>query len=123
MVKKVLRSENDIKAIGKKWYDDLDAWSYAPIQTMMGVHGLADRIGCVAVAVTPAMVGKTIGLFVASEYKKPGRRGERRRGMTVAQEQHMNDINKRGGLSIVCDGPDDLAILNRRLYDLITVPL
>ena len=118
---KNLSTENDVKALVKKWYDALGAWSYAPIQNGLGVHGIHDRVGCVPFLVTPAMVGKKIGLFVSVESKKPGRRGEKDRGMTSRQRHNLHGIRKASGLSICCDGQEDLDGLTREMLALLGV--
>ncbi len=115
-----IETETHVKGHAKAWYDELQAWSYAPIQNGMGEHGIHDRVGCVPVVVTQEMVGKKIGLFVSVESKKPGRRGERRRGMSVHQQDMLDDVRAAGGLSICCDGLEDLQALNTELYRLIT---
>jgi len=119
-----LETENQVKALVKDWYDLAGAWSYAPIQTGMGAHGIPDRIGCVPIVVTQTMVGKTIGLFVAIESKRPGRRGEKNRGLSPHQKNNLAVINLAGGLAICCDGEADLreldtciAVLPARLSD------
>lgn len=118
---KNLVSENDVKAVVKKWYEGMQAWSYAPVQSGLGVHGIADRVGVIPVTITPAMVGKKVGILVAVESKRPGRRGEPRRGMSQHQYDHMVDIKAAGGFSICCDGYEDLAELDRELLLLTTV--
>src|SRR5574341_898065 len=101
-------SENDVKALVKKWYDARLAWSYAPIQTGMGEHGIPDRVGCLPIVVTQEMVGKKIGLFVAVEAKKPGRRGERNAGANAVQCTRLRDIVKVNGIAALVDGTHDL---------------
>lgn len=113
------RTENDVKAQVKDWYDQRAAWHYAPIQNGLGVHGIHDRIGCMPVVVTPEMVGKRIGLFVSVESKRPGRRNEKDRGMSKHQVEHMRAIREAGGLSICCDGVEDLASLEGELSNLL----
>lgn len=110
---KELVTENDVKDLVKRWFDVRNAWSYAPIQTGMGVHGIHDRIGCVPVTITPNMVGRKIGVFVSIEAKAPGRRGEERRGMSPHQARHLKEIVAASGASIVCDGQEDLDLLMR----------
>lgn len=116
---KLIETEKDVKdKLVKPWYDTRGAWSYAPIQNGLGEHGIHDRIGCVPIVVTQEMVGKKIGLFVSVEAKKPGRRGEPRRGMSVHQQRHLDAIRLARGLSICCDGVDDLQLLDLRLREI-----
>ena len=114
-----LKPESDVKTLVADWFKSLSAWHYAPIQNGLGVHGIHDRVGCVPVTVTPAMVGKRIGLFASVEAKAEGRRNEQNRGMTTHQYNNMVDILIAGGLSIVCDGQEDLDGLSRRLIELV----
>ena len=109
---KQIRTENDVKALVKQWFADRGGWSYAPIQNGMGEHGIPDRVGCIPVTVTPEMVGKRIGLFVSIEAKAPGRRGELREGMSKHQQLKLKAIREAGGLSIRCDGYEDLSGLS-----------
>lgn len=115
-MKRAPKTENDVKALVKDWYDSLGAWSYAPIQNGLGVHGIHDRIGCVPITITPDMVGKRIGVFVSVESKKPGRRGEPRGGMSVHQNNHLIDIRAAGGFAICCDGKEDIAALHQSIF-------
>ena len=106
-MKKIV-TENHVKALVKDWFDARGAWSYAPIQTGMGVHGIPDRVGVVPIIITPEMVGKRIGLFVGIESKRPGRRTEQDRGLSKHQKMVMDAINAADGVAIVCDGQEDL---------------
>lgn len=115
-------TEADVKDNVKDWFDGMSAWHVAVVQSGMGVHGIHDRLGCVPIVVTQAMVGKRIGLFVSVEAKKPGRRGEKDRGMSAHQRDHMIAINKASGISICCDGFEDLAHLNWRVENLVLKP-
>lgn len=110
--KKDIVTENDVKTLVKKVFDDASAWSYAPIQTGMGVHGIPDRIACVPVVVTQEMVGRTVGLFVAVESKRPGRRGEKNAGATGQQLDQMHAIIEAGGVALLADGQDDADFLS-----------
>ena len=108
---KLIETENDVKALVKKAFDQAHAWSYAPIQTGMGVHGIPDRIACVPVTITPEMVGSTVGLFAAVEAKRPGRRGEKRGGASPAQVDIMREIIDAGGVAMMADSKEDIALL------------
>lgn len=109
---KTIKTEGDVKALVKKWFDERGAWSYAPVQNGLGVHGIPDRVGCVPVTIMQEMVGKKYGVFVAVECKKPGRRNEPDRGMSKHQAIVRSLIHKVHGKAIVCDGEDDLRFLN-----------
>jgi hypothetical protein len=54
------------------------------------------------------MVGKTIGLFVAVESKKPGRRGEKNGGAEPAQMNQLRGIVQAKGVGALVDGTHDL---------------
>jgi len=41
-------------------------------ESLAGVSAISDIIGCYPVEITPDMVGKKIGVYVAIEVKKPG---------------------------------------------------
>ena len=117
MPKKIV-TEDHVKDLVKRWFNTRLAWHYAPIQTGMGVHGIHDRVGCVPLTVTPAMVGKTVGLFVSVEAKRPGRRKEKDRGMSTHQEDMRIAVLDAGGAAICCDGLEDLARLDEALHSL-----
>lgn len=119
---KLIENENDVKALVKKEYDRAGAWSYAPIQTGMGVHGIPDRIGCVPVTITPEMVGQRVGLFVAVESKRPGRRGEKNAGASGQQVDILHDILDAGGVAMLADGEEDAAFLGTALKSLDSFP-
>lgn len=104
-------TEPKVKDKIKAWYDRLQAWSYAPVQNGMGVHGIPDRVGCVPVVITQDMVGKVFGMFVAIEAKGEGRRGEKDRGCTPNQVIQLTGIGKANGVALVCDGDEDLRSL------------
>lgn len=122
MVKKVITTENDVKKLVKKVFDDVLAWSYAPIQTGMGAHGIPDRVGCVPVRITQEMVGSVVGLFVAVEAKRPGRRGEKNAGATGQQIDQLRGIIDAGGIAMLVDGDVDVSILHRELRAIPDLP-
>lgn len=108
MKRKLVTTENDVKAIVKRWFDKWTAWSYAPIQNGMGVHGIPDRVGCVPIVVTQEMVGKRVGLFVAVEAKRPGRRGEANAGATGLQVVNLRGILDAAGVAALADCEEDM---------------
>jgi len=110
-----LETENDVKKLVKRWFDQHAAWSFAPVSRGMGAHGIPDRLGCVPIVVTPEMVGKTIGVFAAVESKRPGRRGEKNRGCNGMQVIQIGDIEAAHGAVVVCDGQEDLDQLEGKL--------
>lgn len=116
MARRKIVSESHVKELVKDWFESVGGWSYAPIQTGMGVHGIHDRVGGVPITITPEMVGQTVAILVSVESKRPGRRGERDRGMSAHQVDHMNAINRIGGVSVCCDGYEDLGALHQRLF-------
>lgn len=109
---RLIETENHVKDLVRQWYDKQGAWHYAPIQNGLGVHGIHDRIGCVPITVTPEMVGKTVGLFVSVEAKKPGRRNEENRGLSRHQYNNLTAILEAHGVSKVCDSEEDLQVLH-----------
>jgi len=115
---KTPETENDVKGLVRQWCDKHDAFHFAVVQNGMGTHGVHDRIAALPVTVTPEMVGKRIGVFLAIESKRPGRRGEARRGMSAHQALFMENVIKAGGLSICCDGEEDLLGLQYQLQRL-----
>jgi len=116
-------TENHVKDIARQWCDKHGAYHFAIVQNGMGVHGIHDRLMALPVVVTPEMVGKTIGVFVSIECKKPGRRGEKDRGMSKHQVLFMEGVQKAGGVSICCDGHEDLAELECRIDNLTMGPV
>lgn len=108
-MKKLPSTENDVKALVIQWFKDLGGFSFAPPASRgLGQHGIADRLGVIPVMVTPEMVGKKIGLFVAIEAKKPGRRGEKLAGATQAQVDFLKQVFASGGTGGLADCSLDL---------------
>jgi len=100
-MKRAPKTENDVKALVKTWFDQHFAWHYAPLQNGMGVHGIPDRIGCVPITVTQAMVGKRVGLFIAVECKAPHRINEKDGGVTKHQFDNICAICEAAGVAFV----------------------
>lgn len=111
MAKKIITTEEDVKELAKKALDKLAAWSFAPVQRGMGVHGIPDRLACVPVTITKDMVGKTVGLFVAVEAKRPGRRGEKNAGAKGSQVFQLRSILKAAGIAGLVDCETDITTL------------
>jgi hypothetical protein len=109
---KLIETEDDVKALVKKVLDNHNAWSFAPVQRGLGAHGIPDRIACVPVTITDAMVGQTIGMFVGIEAKRPGRRGESNAGATGQQINQLREIIDAGGVAMLVDGQEDVAFLD-----------
>lgn len=112
---KTLTTENHVKDIVRQWCDAHDAHHFAVVQNGMGVHGIHDRLAALPITITPEMVGKKVALFLAIECKKPGRRNEPDRGMSKHQVIFMEGVKKAGGVSVCCDGYEDLAVLESQL--------
>lgn len=73
----------------------------------------SDLVGVVPVTITPEMVGRTIGVFVAVECKRPGwhltpgdKRGQ-------AQQRFIDLVREVGGLGGFATDPADLAQILR----------
>lgn len=109
---KFIESENDVKKLVAKWYVSNNGYSYAPVQSGRGIHGVPDRVGCVPVKITPEMVGTTVGLFVAVESKAPGRRMEPKAGLAPAQFLQLEGIIDASGVGVLADGEVDITNLD-----------
>lgn len=118
-MKHELTTENAVKDVVRQWCDAQGAFHFAVVQNGMGVHGIHDRLIALPLTVTPAMVGKKIALFVSIEAKRPGRRGEKNRGMSKHQVLFWEGVTGAGGLSICCDGQEDLDRLTTQIAELM----
>lgn len=105
--------EAPVKRFVKEWFDSLTAWHYAPVQNGLGVVGIPDRVGCVPVTITPDMVGKTVGLFVAVECKAPGKEHT----VTPNQRRQLDAIHNAHGIGLVVSRKQDLPDLTAFLHD------
>lgn len=78
---------------------------HAPVR--VGMPGMADSLAVVAVTITPEMVGRTVGVAVAAEYKtNTGRQSEVQRNWQRAFEQ-------RGGIyRLIRSAADMLALVS-----------
>jgi hypothetical protein len=116
---KKIESEDHVKDMVRQWFDSKGAFSWCTVQNGLGIHGIHDRTGVVPLVVTPAMVGKRIGLLVSVEAKAPGRRTEQNRGMSKHQVLFWEGVTGAGGLSICCDGQEDLDRLEVQIAELM----
>lgn len=116
----ILETENQVKDLVRQWFGKQGAFSWCTVQNGLGIHGIHDRTGVIPLTITPNMVGKKIGLFVSVEAKKPGRRNEPDRGMSKHQVLFWEGVTKAGGLSVCCDGPEDLERLEEQIRDLVS---
>jgi hypothetical protein len=115
-------TEEHVKREVKEMYTDLEGWSFAPVQSGKGEHGIPDRIGFIPVTVTPEMVGTVLPVFVAVEAKKPGRRGEKFAGCTGQQVDKLRDITAHEGVAALVDHRSDLDFVVKMLRLLTTDP-
>lgn len=68
----------------------------------VGNPGEADTLGVVAVTITPEMVGQTIGVAVASEFKTAkGRQSDQQKAFQAAWE-------RRGGVYVLARSSEDI---------------
>ena len=112
-------TENAVKDLVRQWCDAKSAFHFAVVQSGLGVHGIHDRLIALPLTVTQAMVGKKIALFASVESKRPGRRGEKDRGMSKHQVLFWEGVTGAGGLSICCDGQEDLDRLEVQIAELM----
>ena len=76
-------------------------WTFSPVQTGMGAHGVPDILMCVPTVITQDMVGKTIGRFVAIEAKiHPNK-------TTPLQDHQLESIAAAGGQALIITGHKD----------------
>lgn len=68
----------------------------------IGQPGMADSLGVVAVTITPAMVGKTVGVAIAAEFKtQTGRQ-------SADQKNWQAVFEKRAGIYRLIRSDDDM---------------
>lgn len=68
--------------------------------------GSSDLIGLRSVTITPDMVGKTVGVFVAIEVKDRGR-------LTDQQRAFLEMVTQAGGLAGVARSPEEARLILR----------
>lgn len=94
--------EGKVKAAAKKVLSDAQAWHYMPVQNGMGRVGIPDLIACVPITITPNMVGKRVGVFVAVETKAPGKD----KNTTPNQKRNLEGIHEAGGMAVATSDSD-----------------
>lgn len=114
--------EGKVKDSVKRVLKKKGVWHYMPVQNGMGVVGIPDIIACVPVEITPDMVGKSIGVFMAVETKAPGKI----KNTTPNQRNVLERIAHCNGVAIVADEAvqveNALSILNITGTPLYNVP-
>ena len=105
--------EGRVKQAVRKVLQEYGAYYFFPVQNGFGRTGIPDIVGCIPTVITPDMVGKTIGQFIAVETKAPGKL----RGVTANQRRELTEVAGHGGLAILADRADvvDQAIKGRPL--------
>lgn len=77
------------------------------VRAGLEAEGASDLIGIKAVTITPEMVGKTFGVFLAVEVKKPSWKRPTTE-TELRQENFINQVIKRGGIGFFINNADDL---------------
>ena len=97
--------EGKVKDKIKSWFKKNvpGIWYFMPVSNGMGKHGIPDFITCVPKVITPDMVGKTIGMFVAIEAKTE--KGK----LSKFQSIQIEEIREASGVAFVIKGkPEDI---------------
>lgn len=77
------------------------------VRAGLEAEGASDLVGIHTVKITPEMVGKKVGIFLAVEVKKPS--WERPTTETERQQQNFIDqVNKRGGIAFFINNHEKL---------------
>lgn len=63
-----------------------------------GFEGASDYIGWTPVEITPAMVGKTLGVFTGIEVKVPGAKTDKDR--QEKQDNFLSQVRSAGGIAV-----------------------
>ena len=97
--------EGKVKDLCKKWLKARGIWYFVPVSGGYGKHGIPDFMCCAD--------GLTIGI----EVKAAGRRGQSNRGCSALQMLVGKEMIEAGGVWVVVDGSEDLALLEEILHE------
>lgn len=105
--------EGRVKQAVRKVLQAHNCYYFFVMSNGMGRTGIPDIVGCIPTVITPDMVGKTVGQFVAIETKAPGKL----RNVTANQRRELGMVAETGGLAILADKAEtvDQAIKGRPL--------
>lgn len=105
--------EGRVKQAVRKVLQAHNCYYFFVMSNGMGRTGIPDIVGCIPTVITPDMVGKTIGQFIAVETKAPGKL----RNVTANQRRELGMVAETGGLAILADKAEtvDQAIKGRPL--------
>ena len=95
--------EQAIQRAGNKYLEKLGAWVVKVITCTK--NGCPDTLVAVPTVITEEMVGQTVGLFYAVEYKTP------KGVLRPIQEYQIKKIREAGGTAVVARSPDDVKAL------------
>ena len=113
---KVIVTEDDVKKkVIKPWFQKMNGWCFMHVPKGFGVGGIPDYVGCVPIVVTQEMVGKTIGLFVAPEAKRP----TNKHNSSTLQKERMKEIDEAGGVTGVVSCVWDMAHMQWRIHRIL----
>lgn len=106
--------EVDTKKAIKKLVKELwpDSWDYMPPGGAFGKRGVPDHLFCVPVTITPDMVGKSFGMLLAVEAKRPSGKA------SPAQLLQIEAIKAAGGKAgIVFNDNTDIEFMRQHLIE------
>lgn len=99
--------EAKVKDKIKTYLASIGAYHFWPVQTGLGASTV-DCLACVPITITPDMVGRKIGAFVAIEVKRPDTRPE----PTPRQEAVLRQVAAAyGGISVAYEVEDVKSVL------------
>lgn len=97
-----MSQEANVKQWVRKYLLDINAYTFMPVQMGYG-RATLDFLACVPVVITPDMVGRTFGAFVAIETKSTGKVATARQNLISAE------MMKAGATVVIpCYGVEDV---------------